>query len=91
MTQAEVARIVGCSPSTVHRAVKRQMQLRAGAWPPAVSNGFGLSYAKRRALRLRQGMEQETYPSQMAAPGVNAYEMPPELQSRYDENGDEAW
>jgi hypothetical protein len=86
VTQADVAAMLGCSQSTVSRALKRHPQRLRGEWPPEVSNGFGLSQEQRRALRMRQlGYEE---PLTRLTPTENAY-VPPADQ--FDDNGDPAW
>jgi hypothetical protein len=81
-----VARQMGVSRSTVHRAIIRYRQRTELNWPPQVSNGFGLSQEQRRALRMRQlGYE-------MPQPRLTRSEshyVPPADQ--FDDNGDPAW
>ncbi len=57
--QQTVADQFGVSQSTVHRAVTRHRQRLRLSWPPVVSNGFGLSAAARRELRLEQLRDQQ--------------------------------
>lgn len=71
----QVADAIGCSRSTVHRALIRHGQRIRGQWPPKISNGFGESAAERRALRLRQlGLNPHT--EQPIDPSEESYQPP---------------
>lgn len=93
-----VARLLGCSRSTVYRAMVRERQRMEGRWPPEIPNGFGYSAEQRRRVRLqavmkRQGqvLDPEQAPFPTLSREVREYVIPDQLQDRYDENGDEAW
>jgi hypothetical protein len=50
----QVADAVGCSRSTVHRAMIRMRHRMNDGWPPVISDAFYCSAAERRRLRLWQ-------------------------------------
>jgi hypothetical protein len=82
MAQVEAAAMLSCSQSSVHRSLVRYQQRMDRAWPPPISNGFGLSYDQRRTLRLRQSGGQDQ------GKVYRRFQVPPQLQDQDDEDED---
>jgi hypothetical protein len=81
LTQEQIATLLGCSQSSASRGIRRTAQRMAGEWPPPTTNGFGLSYAQRRAKRLDGARGPKLSESE------RTYQVPSQLQDQDDPDG----